>query len=421
MTEVTKARATAAAVGCAIILTTGTGMTNVLNAMIPDIMVGLGNPPLTLFMLGPSVATIMAFLGSMVATKLIEKLTPKWSLLIGTICVTLMLTVFAVADHVWMWIAANAVNGIVMSFGAHAAASGVTAKFWGSRTQSVYGIVSGVYSLMCAAEVFLGAWLLSIADYRTAMWFLVVSCLVLGVGANLLLIGKIPGKPLHFKEDDVKVEETPVTQIGVDLSTALKSPCFYFFAAVVFIGAWAMSAIGSFSTVFFTTYGVDSATAASWFGIHTLVGAILMLFAGFLTNKFGARTTGVIVFGLFIIGIVSLFVWSSAGGFPLVFAGMALTSTILVVAILPSLFIPDLFGMKHYTSINAACMAAYFLGHTVVMVALSGLTEMMGINNAFLFTAFLGAIAIACMILAYATRPMKKLEKKDVGTALSES
>ena len=131
MTEVTKARATAAAVGCAIILTTGTGMTNVLNAMIPDIMVGLGNPPLTLFMLGPSVATIMAFLGSMVATKLIEKLTPKWSLLIGTICVTLMLTVFAVADHVWMWIAANAVNGIVMSFGAHAAASGVTAKFLG--------------------------------------------------------------------------------------------------------------------------------------------------------------------------------------------------------------------------------------------------------------------------------------------------
>ena len=78
MTEVTKARATAAAVGCAIILTTGTGMTNVLNAMIPDIMVGLGNPPLTLFMLGPSVATIMAFLGSMVATQLIEKLTPKW-------------------------------------------------------------------------------------------------------------------------------------------------------------------------------------------------------------------------------------------------------------------------------------------------------------------------------------------------------
>ena len=67
--------------------------------------------------------------------------------------------------------------------------------------------------------------------------------------------------------------------------------------------------------------------------------------------------------------------------------------------------------MKHYASINAACMAMYFLGHSVVMIALSGLTETLGINNAFLFTAGLGAVAIVCVVFAYVTRPMKKLAK----------
>lgn len=413
MKELTKARASASAVGCALILTTGTGLTNVLNAMIPDLMSGMGNPPMTLFMLGPSLATICAFLGSLVATQLLEKLTPKWSLLMGSIVVTIMLALFAISDSVYIWIFANALNGIVLSFGAHAAASAVTAKFWGSRTQSVYGVISGAYSLLVAAEVFLVAFLMSIADYRTVLWIFAGLSLFVGVFSNLVLIGRVPKAPLPdapAKEGAAKkAEDEGMVKLGVTLKEALKSPSFYFFAIVMFIGAWAMSAVSTFSTIFFTTYGVEESVAASYFGIHTLVGAILMLFAGFITHKFGTRVSGILVFGFFIVGILSLFVWSTVGGFPLVFAGMALTSTILIVAILPSLFIPELFGMKHYASINAACMAIYFLGHAVVMVALSGIAEAMGIDNAFLFTAALAGVALVCVILAYIGRPMKKI------------
>ncbi|HJF61902.1 MAG TPA: MFS transporter [Gordonibacter urolithinfaciens] len=411
MKEITKARAAASATGCALILTTGTGLTTVLNAMIPDLMSGMGNPPLTLFMLGPSLATIFAFIGSLVATQLLEKLTPKWSLLLGTLVVTLMLVIFAMTSSVYWWIFANALNGVVLSFGAHAAASAVTAKFWGGRTQSVYGVISGAYSLLVAAEVFLVAFLMSVTDYRTVLWIFAGLSLGIGVFSNLVLIGRVPKHAPDEGEAARQAQKAAVDEVGVSLKEALRGPTFYLFAIVMFIGAWAMSAVSTFSTVFFTTYGVQEAVAASYFGIHTLVGAVLMLFAGFITRKFGTRVSGVLVFGFFIVGILSLFVWASVGGFPLVFAGMALTSAILIVAILPSLFIPELFGMKHYASINAACMAMYFLGHSVVMIALSGLTEALGINNAFLFTAGLGAVAIVCVVFAYVTRPMKKLAK----------
>ena len=176
----------------AIITGQGTGLTTVLNAMIPDLMSGMGNPPLTLFMLGPSLATIFAFIGSLVATQLLEKLTPKWSLLLGTLVVTLMLVIFAMTSSVYWWIFANALNGVVLSFGAHAAASAVTAKFWGGRTQSVYGVISGAYSLLVAAEVFLVAFLMSVTDYRTVLWIFAGLSLGIGVFSNLVLIGRVP-------------------------------------------------------------------------------------------------------------------------------------------------------------------------------------------------------------------------------------
>lgn len=401
-----RARGIRAGIGCALILCLGTGCTTVINAMVPDIIAGT-NATMTVFMIGPALATAGAFLGSLVATKAIDKLTPKWSLLLGTITVSIMLAAIGMATNVVVWIVANVMNGIVMSFGAHAAASGVISRFFGDKTQSAYGVVAGVYSVLNALEVFLVAYLLGVTDYRTVFFIFAGLSLVLGCFANFVLIGKVPAAAT---DSSVKQEKKETSfDIGFTLKQVLKTPSFYLFGLVIFLGAWSLSAIGTFSTIFFTDNGVTTADSAVLYGVHNTVGAIIMLFAGVITNKFSARTTAVTVFGCFIAGIALLLAWGATGQIALAFLGMAATSTILMVAIMPSLFIPDLFGMKEYTSINAAVMATYFLGHTVVMVGLAGIAEAVGINAAFLITAGLGAVALACMLVAYAMRPMKKL------------
>lgn len=221
MEQVSRGRAIAVAIGCALILTTGTGTTTVLNAMIPDLLEGT-NATLSMFMIGPTLATIGAFLGSLVATRAINRITPKWSLLLGSVTVSAVLAMIALATNVYLWIVANVLNGVVLSFGAHAAASGVVARFYGRRTQAAYGFVAGGYYVLTALEVFLVAFLLSVADYRTVLWTFSGLSLAVGLFSNLVLIGRVPAgsDPGPEATCDDKVHR------GITLRQALRTPSF---------------------------------------------------------------------------------------------------------------------------------------------------------------------------------------------------
>ena len=129
------------------------------------------------------------------ATKAINRITPKWSLLLGSVTVSAVLAMIALATNVYLWIVANVLNGVVLSFGAHAAASGVVARFYGRRTQAAYGFVAGGYYVLTALEVFLVAFLLSVADYRTVLWTFSGLSLAVGLFSNLVLIGRVPAGP----------------------------------------------------------------------------------------------------------------------------------------------------------------------------------------------------------------------------------
>lgn len=406
MKQLSKTRAAVAAFGCSLILTMGTGSTTTINSMIPDILAGT-NASLTVFMLGPTLATIGAFLGSLVATKAIDKLTPRWSLFIGTVAVSVMLAVMGMATNVQTWIAANAVNGIVLSFGAHAAASGVVSQFYGTKTQSAYGVVSGVYYLVLSIEVFFVSFLLTITDYRSALFIVAGIHLVVGTLANFALIGRIPKKPLYCAEGGPQ-EDGGCCNEGLSLRQALRTPSFYLFCIVVFFGSWTLDGISAFSTLFLTTFGMSNATAASLLAVHAAAGAVLTLGSGVITARFGGRVTASIVFVCFAAGVCLLLLWAGTGITALAYAGIAVASAILLVTILPSLFIPDLFGMKSYVSINAAIMSMYFLGNATAMTGLAAVAEAIGINNAFALIAVMGLVALVFMLLAYALRPTKR-------------
>ena len=81
-----------------------------------------------------------------------------------------------------------------------------------------------------------------------------------------------------------------------------------------------------------------------------------------------------------------------------------------MVSILSSLFIPDLFGMKDYVSINAAVMSAYFLGNASAMAGLARGTDLLGGDRAVMLIGLLGMVAMAGMLLSYVLRPMEKIQ-----------
>lgn len=158
--QYSKGRKLAATIGVTLILASAAGGTSVFNAVVPFLLEGM-QVDLTTFMIGPTVATILSFAMSAIGIKIIDMITPKWCMLIGTLCSAGTMYMIGMATSFPLWIIANVLNGIVLAFATYAAAGGVLAVFYGEDTQKAFGVVGGLAALLIAGWLALTSTLLA--------------------------------------------------------------------------------------------------------------------------------------------------------------------------------------------------------------------------------------------------------------------
>lgn len=408
-------RKIAAAVGATLILASASGGTSVMNAIVPFLLEGM-KVDLTTFMIGPTIATILSFAVSAVGVKIIDMITPKWCMLIGSICSAVTMYMVGTATSFVLWIVANVLNGIVLAFATYAAAGGVIAVFFGENTQKVFGVVGGVAALLVAAWMALTSALLSVMTYTQLFTIYAVAIIVIGVVCNFVLIGKTPRHVVSSdKENAAPSADASANAPGFTFAETLKSGAsIYCFLVAMFLVAWCASGITSYASVYYTSFGMAAATAALMLSIYTFTSAILKLLSGFIIKKLGARTTSIVIYMGFAIGIMLMLVWSQTQIFPLAVIGIMFCAFISYSTMIPGLFVPDLYGMKDYTGINAAGLAGYYLGAVVVLFGLSLVIKALGYFNSFVVLCIAALVALAFMLVAVAMRPMKKLEKGQI-------
>ena len=415
-----------AAVGCAIILTVGMGSTSLLNAIAVLLVEGMGIDLVT-YAFGPMLATIFAFLGSLVGTKLIDKLTPKWCLLIGSICTTCALLLFAAATGPVMWYIGNVINGIVLAIGAHASAAGVLSRFYGERTPTVFGVVVGVMSFIIAGLVFIESMLLQVLDYRTIIFGYAALVLVLGIFSNLVLIGPMPKLagpapvPNAAQAEEALSEANlaeaeaaatapvpPEVPAGITLKEALRTPALYLFFAAMVFASFPLNGFSAYSSNFLASGNLDPSFVVTLLSIFALLVAVVSLVSGKVSEKLGASISSIIVFAGFAAGITLLVMWLANAGDPMLYGGLVLCAFIGPVQILPALFIPQLFGMRDYTAINAVGMGAFYLGGAAVFLIAAAIMQNVGFAVGFIVLAVSGVVACILFLLAIAASPIRK-------------
>lgn len=428
-----------AAIGCAVILTVGLGSTSLLNAIAVLLVEGM-NTDLVAYAFGPMLATIFAFLGSLVGTKLIDKITPKRCLLIGSLCTAVALTLFATATDPAMWYVGNVINGIVLAIGAHASAAGVLSRFYGERTPAIFGVVVGTMSFIIAGLVFVESLLLQAFDYRTILYGYAVLVVVLGVFSNVVLIGKVPEMPggqaasqgtvgsADASADDVEAVKgevvkgeaqegegsasaMPPAPGGITLKEALRTPALYLFFLAMTFASFPLNGFSAYSSNLLAAGGLDASFAVTLLSVFALLVAVVSLFAGKVSERLGASMSSIIVFAGFAAGIALLVMWLFGSSDGMLYGGLVLCALIGSVQILPALFIPQLFGMKDYTAINAIGMGAFYLGGTAVFLIAAAIMQNVGFGMGFAVLAVSGVVACVLFLLAIAASPMRKLTK----------
>lgn len=419
MEEVTKGRKIRAAIGLILILAFTANSTVIISVMNPQLLVGMQTDLMTLSV-AMIIATALAFIGSFAGARLIDKITPGRSMLVGVIGITIVLAAIGFSSSIPEWYLANVINGIVLAIGAFAAAAGVTAEFFGDRTRSAFGIIGGVSTFVTSIIVILEAQLLSFMDYHQIFFVLAGISLVVGLISVFVLIGITPLQKARklAKTGQVNIsaenlleseaiEQDGGSQSGLTLQQALKTASFFLFLIAMLLTAFPGNVANIYGTVFFTQNGLDESTATMLIGLLTMVMSFTMMGAGIVAEKKGGRVTVAFVFLGYLLGTVLLLVWADTGAMPAAYLGIIFISFIAPAALLPGILIPELFGMRDYTSINAVSMGAFYLGVTIMMLVFSAITESMGVNAAFLLVGIIAAIALVLFLLAYATRKKK--------------
>lgn len=412
--KVKRGRPVMAAVGCALILMTGFGAMSVYNAMAPLLQAGMSTT-LSGYSFGPMIATIAAFVGSLIGARVIDRIGTRVCMLLGTLCIGVALVLSGLATEPWLWYVANLFNGFTLAFGAQAAAAGVIAEFYGDRAPSVFGVVVGVMAFLLAGEVALESALLAQFDYRTVLYIFAAVSVAIGLFANLVLIGP-RGKA------GVRGEEGGATQVdlearsdenveGVTLSEALRSPVLYLFFLAMFAAAFPYQGYSAYGAYYFTNGGLSASVSAALLSAYALFTALLSLGAGVASRKFGASATAVVVFVFFAIGIALTIWWGSNGIFPIVVAGVFFGAFSGLVQTLPALFTPQIFGMRDYTAINAVGISGMHCGSAVVFIVLATIMDTFGYDAGFWLLAVAGIVAMALFLVCKAASPLRKKDR----------
>lgn len=412
MAEYDKKRKVAVAVGVTLVLATASGGTSVMNAIVPFLLQGM-QVDLTTFMIGPTVATILSFAMSAIGVKIIDLISPKWCMLIGSVCSAATMYMVGVATSFVLWIVANVLNGIVLAFATYAAAGGVIAPFYGKDTQKAFGVVGGATALLVAAWMAITSVLLNVMSYTSLFSVYAVVIVALGVFCNFVLIGKVPrSRQVAAGQSASSAEAAAPAAPGYTFAETLrKGASIYCFLIAMFVVAWCASGITSYASVYYTSFGMAATTAAAMLSVYSFTAAILKFASGFLVKKFGAKVMSIVIYMGFALGVVCMLVWSQTQIFPLAVAGIVLCAFISYATMIPGLFVPDLYGMKDYTGINSGGIAGYYLGAVTVLFGLSFVIKALGYFNAFVVLVAAAVLAMVFMLVAVATSPMKGVDQ----------
>ena len=413
-----------AAVGCAIILATGIGSTSVLNAITPLLIEGMGTT-VTDYAFGPMLATIFAFVGSLIGAKFITRI---WRT--GTPADRHRLRHRGAVPHSHRHQHRAVVRGQrhQRRGAGHRRPRGRRRRAGGALRAAllVFGVVIGVMSFLVAGEVFVESLMLGAMDYRTIVYVFAAAVLVLGL-FNLVLIGKLPSErakgaaasapeaaPGDAPAPEAAGAEQAEEPAGITLHDALRSPALYLFFLAMVLASFPINGYSAYASYFFVGNGMTALFGHAPFGVRRHRGAHQ---PGVRHRVQEAGRVGHVRHHLRRLRgrrVPHGHVDEQRRAAHRVRQPGAVRAH-RPGTLCPALFIPQLFGMKDYTSINAFGMGGFYLGGAAVFVIVAAVMQNLGFNMGFIVLAGCGVAALVLFLLAIATSPIKRMKKPQAG------
>lgn len=409
-----------ASVACIIIFGINVSY-QVVNMSFPFIIKDMGIDKIQASML-PTLVSLGVVVMALIGTKLIDKLTPRWSMLTGTLLVTAFLVINAFVSDYMLWVASGLLAGFGSALGTSGAIAALMRQYWGPTSGSKFSLVAGIQTFIVTSYSALMAYLWAVMDYRTAFLVIAAITFVLGVGCNLFLLRK----PDAFVAEELKAAELKAAEAakgneggeekdGWTFAESFKHSPMYLFTIAFVAAAIINGGITTFLTTFLTENGVDPSMAALVQSYFTFICGLHIVYSGFVQQKFGNKVYFIWFYGLSAVGFVVLGMWAglaTGAMIPLLLVALCLVGCMKPILSCAGVVVPALFGQKDYTAYNSYSQATLNVGRLISSASTATILQAFGSIALCYIFAGLSIFATVGFCIADAVSPFAKKARK---------
>lgn len=408
------------AIGCLIVMFMFMGALQTIGVFIPSIaadgysVAGVGY--MIIF------ANASGFLLSMIAGNVIKKLGPKFTIALCSFLCATHFIIYSFATSIWILYIGAMVGGFTIAWGTHSCMATVISSWFVKKRGTMIGIVFGGAGFGATFMTWLSGQTINIFGWRNAYRVIALILLVSTLIVNLLLIRdpkKMGVKPLGWEEEETMstaAEKTSADVMGIERKEAVKTPAFWCLCIGLFLSAFLLTGFSNYAPAFWQSRGISAVTTSNWIAIYSFVGALAVLAAGIMADKFGPWLFASYNYVVYIIGIIILLLTGGAN-----LAGPALAVCVLCGLAYPTtgsinaILIKTVFGDRDYTNINTVIHGFVVLGKglTAVTVGVS-LTATGDYIVPFVILIGCGGVAFILVMIALKSAPMKAILNQNV-------
>lgn len=411
-----------ATIACTIVMFVNNGRTQILSMVIPSYMQELGINA-TQIGLSSTISTIVGFIFSLIGVKLLNRLTPKWALVLSCLFTMISSYLSYIATNLTTIYISSIFGGAVVALGTHAAITGALNPLYGKNLRSVLGVVFGIGTFGGTVALAIGTALAPVHGSR----FAYIAFGVIGsVIAMIFAIIFVPRSRVTKSDGTGKQNRSGADHAGEDVQgmtykEAVRTPAFYILYIAVAISAMLYGGFSMYATSYWQANGIAATTSNLWLTIATFTASIMTFFSGIMAEKLGNKAFIVFVFGGYAAAMGLTLYWSSNPVAAIAMIGIIVIGFIRAANTIPSLTIPEMFGRKDLAAINSGLMSAFYLGAVGIAPVVGGITDLTGSYNISFFVLLVMAlVSMALFLVALRMSPAKKGENNNVRIADKE-
>jgi len=395
------------AVGVSLTIFVTTGALGTFGVFLPHIVKDLGFPVAAVAFMATCASTF-CFLTNSIMSKVIDRIGPKLTMLIGALLCALHYVIYGSATSLPIIYIGGAMGGISMGLATSAMASIVLTRWFVAKREVVIGTVMATIGFGGSAFAFIAGQSIAAFGWRSAYYIIAAIIAIITVPVILILVKDSPEKigQLPLGADSAVVVEKKVKEKGVPEA---KTPCFWMvYIGMFFIGSLSPS-IKFFMTSCWQGYGMDPVVSANYLSLALLLGAVGFPLAGGIAQKIGTRRTLTFLVAVFCLCMLFMYLSSSLNPVYIVLAAVCYALSFPSQHLTSSLTTMEAFGPKAYGRLLGVFHGGAMFSSAFTSLIIGALKDATGsYTPALILLSITAVVSLIFLLIGFKLSPVEK-------------